>query len=525
MFEVSRRQFLGGTLAAVGLALSGCSPAQPGAQQAPARTPSSGGTLKVAIINEPPTLDAAYTTALVTNWTMAHVFEGLFAYNSKFEPVPHLVERYEVNKEATKFTFYLRKGVLFHNGQEFTAADAAASLRRWGQVGAQGREVFRRVEQVSEADRYSLTVIFRQPTGLFPEFLAQTGTVMVPAAVAERVGRDRLPDDLCIGTGPFKLLEHIPDRHIRLGRWEKYAPREEAPDGPAGRRTPYLDEVLFIPVPEDTVRADGVVTGEYHFAEGLQLDHYGRLKGTPGVEPLLVMPFGYLGPFFNKKQGLFTDVRLRQAVLFAVDLEHAMLTAFGSKEFIRLGPELAPPETPWYTDAGKEVYNRPDPERARRLMAQAGYAGQPVRWMTTKAYPFHYNLSLSFREQLERAGFKVDLQVLDWAALVNRRSNPELWDVFVTHGVVFEHPAIRSPLSAAWPGWWESERKDRILAALWAEPERERQKQLVRELQQLIWEEVPWVQAGQFAELRAIRKEVLGYQNLPQWFFWNCGFG
>jgi len=66
-------------------------------------------------------------------------------------------------------------------------------------------------------------------------------------------------------------------------------------------------------------------------------------------------------------------------VLAAVDLEHAMLTAFGSKEFIRLGPELAPLETPWYSDAGKGVYNRPDPERARRLMREAGYEGQPVR--------------------------------------------------------------------------------------------------------------------------------------------------
>lgn len=313
-------------------------------------------------------------------------------------------------------------------------------------------------------------------------------------------------------------------RYIRLQRWEKYVPREEAPDGPAGRRVAYFDELLFIPVLEDAVRADGVITGEYHFAEGLQPDQYGPLKAAPGVEALLVMPFGYLGPFFNKKQGLFTSQRLRQAVLAAADLEHAMLTAFGSKEFIRLGPELAPPETLWYKDAGKEVYNRPDPEQVRRLMREAGYEGQPVRWMTTRAYPFHYNLSLSFREQLERAGFKVDLQVLDWAALVNRRSNPELWDVFVTHWVVFEHPAIRSPLSGAWPGWWESERKDRILAAIWAEPERERQKQLVQELQQLVWEEVPWIQAGQFAELRAIRKDVASYWSFPQWFFWNCGF-
>lgn len=111
-----------------------------------------------------------------------------------------------------------------------------------------------------------------------------------------------------------------------------------------------------------------------------------------------------------------------------------MLTAFGSKEFIRLGPELAPPKTPWYIEASKEVYNRPDPEKARRAL-----------W-----------------PRLERASFKVDLQVLDWAALVKRRSNPELWDVLVTHGVVFEHPTIRSPLSAAWPGWWDWERKERL---------------------------------------------------------------
>jgi peptide/nickel transport system substrate-binding protein len=458
---------------------------------------------------------------------MAHVFESLFTYNSRFEAVPHLVEQYEVDRTGTRFTFHLRKGILFHSGQELTAADAAASLRRWGEVSAGGREVFgrARLDRITELDRYTLSVSFHQPAGLFVEFLAQnTRAIIIPAAVVERVGKDRLPDELCIGTGPFRLVERAPDRHIRLQRWEKYLPRAEAPDGLAGRRTAYFDEILFIPVPEDTVRADGVVTGEYHFAEGLQLDHYNRLKGSAGLEALLVMPFGYIAAFFNKKQGLFTDQRLRQAVLAAVDLEHAMLTAFGLKEFIGLGPELAPKGSLWYSDAGGEVYNRPDPEKARRLLREAGYQGQPIRWLTTKAYPFHYNLSLSFREQLERVGFKVDLQLLDWAALVQRRSNPELWDVFVTHGLVFEHPAIRSPLSAAWPGWWESERKDQVLAAIWAEPDREKHKQLVRQLQQLIWEEVPWIQAGHFAELRAIRKEVVGYQNFAQWFFWNCGF-
>ncbi|MER3398008.1 MAG: ABC transporter substrate-binding protein [Chloroflexota bacterium] len=527
--NVSRREFLGLAGAALaGAALAACAPGpsapQPGAQQPTQATPRRGGVLKVAIIGEPPALDPGFTTATITQNTMWHVFEPLLTRDSKFTPIPHLAEKYEVNSDGTKFTFHLRKGVLFHNEKEFTAEDAVASLKRWGQVAGRGRQVLARVETIQENDRYTFTINFKQPTGLLPEFLAEVEAMMLPKEVAERVGKDRLPDELIIGTGPYKLVEHVVDRYIRLQRFEKYAAREEPPNGYGGKRVAYFDEIRFIPVPEDSVRADGVGTGEYHFAESLQPDQYPNLQANPNVVPLIVKPYYQYGPHFNKKQGLFTDVRMRRAVLLSVNLEQIMTAGFGRKEFFRLGPEIAAPETAFYTDVGKEVYNKPDPERAKQLMREAGYDGRPIRWLSTKEYFYNYNMALSFKDQLEKVGFKVDLQVMDWATLVRRRSDPNEYDVFITGHPTYVHPIRQVYLDGTWPGWWTNPKKDEIVSRMMAETDLEKQKQLVRELQQVQWEDVPWIKCGEAFTLRAIRKEIVNYQNPTDWFFWNCGF-
>jgi len=215
---------------------------------------------------------------------------------------------------------------------------------------------------------------------------------------------------------------------------------------------------------------------------------------------------------------------MRRAVLFSVNLEQIMIAGFGRKEFFRLGPEVAAPETAFYTDVGKEVYNRPDPERAKQLMREAGYDGRPIRWMATKEYFYNYNMALSFKDQLEKVGFKVDLQVMDWATLVRRRSDPNEYDVFITGHPTYVHPIRQVYLDGTWPGWWTNPKKDEIVSRMMAETDLEKQKQLVRELQQVQWEDVPWIKCGEAFTLRAIRKEVVGYQNPTDWFFWNCGF-
>src|SRR5205809_1272850 len=110
-----------------------------------------------------------------------------------------------------------------------------------------------------------------------------------------------------------------------------------------------------------------------------------------------------------------------------------MAAGFGHKDFYRLDPGLLYVEqTGWHTKSGGEAYNQHSRAKTQKLLKEAGYAGQPVRWVTTQEYQWMYKNALVSKQQLEEAGFRVDLQVVDWATLVQRRNKPELWDVFST---------------------------------------------------------------------------------------------
>jgi peptide/nickel transport system substrate-binding protein len=105
---------------------------------AAAGEPKKGGTLKVGIVGEPPALDPTFTTATITANVTWHIFEGLFARNSKQEPVPHLLEKFDVSSDGKNWQFNLRKGVPFHNDKEMTSADVVASLKRWMAIHGRG---------------------------------------------------------------------------------------------------------------------------------------------------------------------------------------------------------------------------------------------------------------------------------------------------------------------------------------------------------------------------------------------------
>jgi peptide/nickel transport system substrate-binding protein len=504
-------------------------PGQPSAAGAPdkqAAEPRKGGTLKVAIIGEAPAFDPTFTTATITQNISWHMFEQLFSRNEKQEPVPQLIEKHDASSDGKSWTFTLRRGVPFHNDKEMTSADVVASLKRWMSMAGRGKFIAKRLETVDPKDKYTVSMTFKEPTGILPTFLAQRDVIIIPEDIANAAPKDKLAGkEQLVGTGPFRFLEHQPDRYLRLGRWDKYAALDKPPDGPAGKRVAYLDEILFIPVPEDSVRADGVGTGEYHFGETLQPDQYDTVKANPSVTPLITKPNYWYTPHFNKKEGLFTDVRLRQAVLASISMEPVMKAGWGRPDFYRLGPEIAAPETAWYNDEGKDVYDKPDPDKARALLKEAGYDGTPVRWMSTKEYFYNYNMSLPFKQAMEQVGFKVDLQVTDWATLVKRRSDSKEYDVFVTGHPSYDHPALQVYLEASWPGWWVSDEKDRIVNGILSEIDPQKQNALIRQLQATQWQEVPCIKCGEGFRLSSRRNELKGYENPPDWFFWNAWLG
>src|SRR5205085_565707 len=186
-----------------------------------------------------------------------------------------------------------------------------------------------------------------------------------------------------------------------LARFDGYAVRGEPANGLAGQRVAHVDELLFLPVPDYATRQAGIVTGEYHYIQQIKPDQYDRIKGTPGVEPVVVKPYGWATIVLNTKQGLMTDKRLRQAMQAALDVEPLMLAGLGHKEFYRLDPGIVFQEQPYHSRVGAAAYNQHDREKAKRLLKEAGYAGQPVRWLVTTEYEHHYKPTLVAKSQLE----------------------------------------------------------------------------------------------------------------------------
>jgi len=485
--------------------------------------PRAGGVIRAAMIGEPPALDLHWTTAVIVQQITWHVYETLYTFDRQLAPIPMLAEGHTVSDGGRRYTITLRRGVRFHNGKEMTSADVVPSLQRWGRMATPGKATFKNVEAVEARDPYTVVIHLKQPSASLLYGLANpnNGAAIYPREVIAAAGDGQVKE--VVGTGPYRFVEHRPDRHIRLARFKDYSARTEAPDGYGGRRTAWADEILFLPVPDVSVRLAGVETGEYHFAQNIKQDQYDRIKGIPGLVANIVKPYGWITAVPNHKQGVMAHRKVRQAFLASLDMEPIMSAGIGNKAFYRLDGALFYPEMgPAHTQAGAGAYNQRNRDRARALLQEAGYKGEPVRWVTTKEYEWMYNTALVSKQQMEEAGFKVDLQVVDWATLVQRRNKPELFDVFSTGFSFAPDPAIATALQCNWPGWWCHEEKDRLLGELARETDPRKRRAIIERVQTLFYEDVGRIKFGDYFLLEVTRKELRGFESGVYLRFWNA---
>lgn len=486
--------------------------------------PKFGGTMRAALIGEPPTLDPQWTTATVVLTQGSQWLETLFTQGAKYEVIPELAEGYTLSDDLRVYDIALRKGVRFHNGKEMTSADVVASLKRWGVVASHGKTVFKNVESIEATGPYKVRITLQKGNVVLPAFLTFTGRAFIyPQEVVEEVGADA-PVKTYIGTGPYRFVEHRPDRYIKLRRFDDYTARTDPPNGYGGRKVAYFDELLLIPVPEQAQRVTMVQTGELDFSDWITPDAYSRLKADPSTETLIVKPKEWIIGAFNKKKGLFTNKTLRQAVQAALDMKPIMINAVGREEFMRLDPSIIFKETVWWTDAGGEYYNQADPEKAKRLMKEAGYNGETIRWMCTKEYEWMYQSAVIAAQQLQAVGFNVDLQVMDWASVVQRRSNPDMYEIFTTGQGMPADPAQFASLTCGWPGWTCFDELDAMMAEFASTPDFDARYAIWEDAQRFFYENAVNIKMGDFFTLRIHSNKVKGYTNMTYAFLWNTWF-
>ncbi len=483
--------------------------------------PRRGGVLNFALAAEPPTLDPHATTALVSAYLMHHVFETLFTLNSRLEPVPMLAERVTVTPDRRTYTIALRKGVLFHHGREMTGDDVVASLTRWGRLTARARPIFANVESFTATAPHTVVFRLKEPNVLLVTDLAWWAqpAVIYPKEVIEEAGPGVLRR--FIGTGPYRFVEYVPDRHVRLERFDRYAARNEEPDGMSGRRTAYLDALVFATVPDAAVRVAQVQRSEIQFGEILFPDDYERLRREPNIVPVRAPLPSTLAFVLNKRSGPMTNLKIRQAFLAALDAGPILKATYGHQHFYRPNPSLVPREHHMWTDSGKEFYSQNNPILARKLLEEAGYRGEPIRWLVIAEFPWAANSAPVAKAMLDRAGFTVDLQYMDWPTNLARRARTEGWDVTPVHFSAVADPTLHLALSPTYAGWYESREMSAFVTLLRRHMDPKVRADLWRRAQLRFWQDVPMVLIGDGFFMHAHRPELKGYVGLPSHFFWN----
>jgi peptide/nickel transport system substrate-binding protein len=478
-------------------------------QHANAQSAASAGILNIAISTEPGPLDPTPVTSDILSTITQHFFETLYIFGPDYSIAPLLASALpEISDAGRQYVIRLRRDVPFHDGSTMTVDDVIASLQRWGRLSPRGRTPWNYLESITALDAATLRIVLKQPYSPFLNLLAfpNGSPVIMPKRLAAA------PDPLreFAGTGPYKLLEQKPDTWVRVAKFAQYVSPTGVSNGYLGKREALVEEIRFIPVPNPTTRADGLLAGQYHWADNLTPESYGRLKDRPDLERGVLTAANWPLFIMNTKKGVLSNMAIRQAVQAAINCSDALAAAYSDPTLWKLEGSIYPEGTAWF-DPAAPGYNQGNADKAASLLKRSGYKGEPVRVLTSVQYDYQYKIAQVTQADLTDAGFTIDLQVTDWATILQRRQNPDEWDAFVTgHGVVPE-PSSITVFNPSYPGWWDTSDKRAALEAFVTESDTTRRVPLWSKLQSLFYAEAPTVKLGAGYTTYGASRKISGY--------------
>jgi peptide/nickel transport system substrate-binding protein len=507
-FVLDRRHFLAGT--ATSLLPVGNAIAQSAARAA-----------NISVIGEPGALDPMLTLADLVNQIDQHFFETLYYTDPLFHIGPVLAAAMpDISPDGKRYTIPLRENVPFHDGTVMTADDVVACLQRWLKLSARAKAATPYVTSVAAPDAKTVVIELNKPYSPLMTLLSLFNGAA--AIMPKRLAASTDPLKEFVGTGPYRLIEHVPDRYIRVGKFDKYVSPPGKPNGFLGERRAMIDEIRFIPAPNPATRVDGLLSGQYDFADGLTTEGWQKLANQGGVSQGKMIVPGWAIVVMNTKSALTSDVRIRRAVLAAISPSDMLAAAFGPPSVWTLEGALYPKGTELY-DANAPGYNEHDPAKAMKMAKEAGYDGRPFRIFTTQQYPYMYSIAQVFEANLTEAGFKVDVVVIDWATLLTRRNDPTVWEAFVTSSPVFPDATFYSPFNVNYAGWWATPTITAAVDAYTSAPNSDARVAAFKKMQALFYDEVPSLHVGYYALLYGIGNKLENFTPQQPPAFWNVG--
>ncbi|WP_293861494.1 ABC transporter substrate-binding protein [uncultured Alsobacter sp.] len=389
-----------------------------------------GGDLTFALEARVPGLDQHASNSSATRNVAMNMFETLVTRDENMIPVLELAESMDQSADGLTYTFKLRQGITFHNGKAMTSADVAASFQRYSKIGVD-RSILEPVDKWETPDANTFVLKLKEAR---PTFIEQLSAFTVPVVIIPAENVDAAAGQLpVVGTGPFQLDEFKPDSHVKLKRFAGYKPdtRHTAISGFGGNKEACLDTVTFRMMTEPAARTAALEVGEIQGVEDVPVASQKRLAGSKDIKLTRLELFTMNVAYPNASFPPTDNPKVRQAILAAMDFEEIMDAASDGQYKLNKGFQF--PGMNYYSESGAENLNQKNKDKAKKLLAEAGYKGEKVTLLTNREFPYMYNTSLVMAEQLKAAGINAELLVLDWpAALQKSIKETEGWNFFYT---------------------------------------------------------------------------------------------
>jgi peptide/nickel transport system substrate-binding protein len=486
-------------------------------------------------------LDPIWGTQYVVRNASLLIWDTLYGTDENLEPKPQMVESHEATDGAKTWTFKLRAGLKFHDGEPVRAKDVVASLNRWMKRDAMGILIASQMDALEAADDRTFRFRLNKP---FPKMLFALAKGSTPMAfiMPERIAQtDPFKQiDTVIGSGPMRFLkdEFVPGSRAAFARFDGYVPREDKPSWLAGAKRIHFDRVEWHILPDPATASAALQNGEVDWWETPFPDIIPLLKRNRQIAVDVADPLGNIGSFrINHLHPPFNDVRARRAIQMALSQADYMRAVAGDDEAMwKPVPSFFTPGTPLYTEAGGEPLKGPrNIEGAKKLLAEAGYRGEPITVLVGTDIAVLNAQGQVTADLLKRLGMTVDYVATDWGTVGQRRAKKDPpaqggWHIFHTWhaGADCVNPAANIAINSgpgAWFGWPRNDTVQAKIAEWYAAPDIAAEKAAIAELNAAAMADVTYVPTGFFLMNQAWRRDLSGVVKAPYPVLWDVKKG
>ena len=496
------------------ISVSGCSS---GEEDVPAEVtdPDTAGSdepkeLIVAMGTDASTFDPHFTTDSATEVLNKNIYNNLVRFDADMNLVNDLATDYKVAEDGVTWTFWLREGVEFHDGTPFNAEAVKVNFERVldENTGSPRRSVLAMIESVEVVDENVVKIVTSYPTGSLLQQLAHPVGAMISPTAIEEYGEDLARNP--VGTGPFKLVQWDSGEKIVM---------EANPNYFEGASK--VSRIEFRIVPEDATRAMLIETGDVDVALRLPIVELERLREMEGLNQIETSTVMTMYVALNNQKGALQDVRVRQAMNYAINKETIINDILGGYAIEADAP--ISPSTWGHASIGAYPY---DPDKARQLLADAGYAEGEVEvelWTPVGRYLMDTQIAENLQAQLAEVGINMGIRQWEFQALMEEVKKGEFdmvllgWSPSTGDADQGLFPVFHSK---EWPpasnrAHYANAKVDRLLGEDKMEVDPENRLELYRQAQEIIMDEAAWIFLHYPKQVVVTQSNVTGLEVLP----------